>query len=476
MIVNGTAISTLTIVMTIATYHLTILVTVGEPRPRYRPNLSDRRLSAPETFRARAATEGLDRSTSRAAGSVRDLELVQSDPLLLLGPRIRQRFGDGGDDARRNEGEGSQQTNVTFALAFPLGDLGQAGNSAEPNVLDPCPGLADCREHSISALGLDRRFRAARVNDTLHGSKAARPPRECGYTAALTRPGAVDAGPLYFGGEVVCDGKMEFQRLSLHDHALEMALDQIAIANGGGVLCFTHRCEVLAQAVEHQLLDVGGRHAGDAACLRLSLLQDCVRHVIAVAQADLVGVRRAHAIAAVVEDAAGEDGGRALEPKLPCDGSGGKLGLYGCEQVTVEDRLVLAAMHLAPIDHLADVEPVLEQVREGADAEADTAPLAPVGKAVCLGPDAALIEDLDRAERKIAREDRADGVRLRGHEDDLLVEAAIAERKRPTDPNAPALGGGDLVTRPLADHLALELGEREQHIEREPAHAARGVE
>ena len=46
---------------------------------------------APETFRARAATEGPTRLPSRAAGSVRDLELVQSDPLLLLGPRIRQR-------------------------------------------------------------------------------------------------------------------------------------------------------------------------------------------------------------------------------------------------------------------------------------------------------------------------------------------------------------------------------------------------
>src|SRR5215211_3403463 len=219
---------------------------------------------------------------------------------------------------------------------------------------------------------------------------------------------------------------------------------------------------------------------GDAACLRLSLLQDCVRHVIAVAQAELVGVRRAHAVAAVVEDAAREDGGRALEPKLPCHGAGGELRLHGLKQVTLEDRLVLAAMHLAPIDHLADVEPVLEQIREGADAEADTAPLAPVGKAVCLCPDAAPIEVVDertdRAERKIAREDRADGVRLLGHEDDLLVDAAIAERKRPTDPNALALGGGDLVTHPLADHLALELGEREQHIEREPAHAARGVE
>ena len=39
-----------------------------------------------------------------------------------------------------------------------------------------------------------------------------------------------------------------------------------------------------------------------------------------------------------------------------------------------------------------------------------------------------------------------------------------------------ALGGRNLVADALADDLALELGEREQHIEREPAHAARGIE
>ena len=53
---------------------------------------------------------------------------------------------------------------------------------------------------------------------------------------------------------------------------------------------------------------------------------------------------------------------------------------------------------------------------------------------------------------------------------------AIAERHGSADPEALALGGRDLVAHPLADHLALELGEGEQHVEREPAHAGGGVE
>jgi hypothetical protein len=37
------------------------------------------------------------------------------------------------------------------------------------------------------------------------------------------------------------------------------------------------------------------------------------------------------------------------------------LGLHGLEQVTVEDRLMLPKIQLAPIDDLADVEPVLSR-------------------------------------------------------------------------------------------------------------------
>jgi hypothetical protein len=33
-----------------------------------------------------------------------------------------------------------------------------------------------------------------------------------------------------------------------------------------------------------------------------------------------------------------------------------------------------------------------------------------------------------------------------------------------------------ILSHPLADHLALELGKGEQHIQREPAHAGGGVE
>jgi Tripartite tricarboxylate transporter family receptor len=114
---------------------------------------------------------------------------------------------------------------------------------------------------------------------------------------------------------------------------------------------------VPADTFEHERLDVRCRDAGDAACLIVSLLQESVGDIVPVTHPLLVRVRRAHAVAAVIEDAARQNGGRALEPNLPFDGVGGELGLHGFEQVTVEDRLVFPAMQLAPIGDLADIEP-----------------------------------------------------------------------------------------------------------------------
>jgi hypothetical protein len=45
------------------------------------------------------------------------------------------------DDAGRQEGEGSEQADVPFALGPKLCDLGEGGNAAEPDVIDPSPSF-----------------------------------------------------------------------------------------------------------------------------------------------------------------------------------------------------------------------------------------------------------------------------------------------------------------------------------------------
>jgi hypothetical protein len=66
----------------------------------------------------------------------------------LLGPGIRQGFGEAGDreirrrcpigdrcdDTRRKEGERSKQADVPFAHGLPFGNPGEGGNATEPDV------------------------------------------------------------------------------------------------------------------------------------------------------------------------------------------------------------------------------------------------------------------------------------------------------------------------------------------------------
>jgi hypothetical protein len=103
--------------------------------------------------------------------------------------------------------------------------------------------------------------------------------------------------------------------------------------------------------------------AGTRAMLPASALRFCKSacDIIPVAHAVLVRMRRPHAVAAVVEEAPGQNGGRASEPDLPGDGVSGPPVLHGLEQVAGEDRLMLPAMHRTPIGDLADVEPVLSR-------------------------------------------------------------------------------------------------------------------
>src|ERR1039458_8436822 len=56
------------------------------------------------------------------------------------------------------------------------------------------------------------------------------------------------------------------------------------------------------------------------------------------------------------------------------------------------------------------------------------------------------------------------------------IADVVAQRRHPAHPHSLALGGGDLVTDPLARYLAFELGEGQQDVERKSAHRGCRVE
>ena len=238
--------------------------------------------------------------------------------------------------------------------------------------------------------------------------------------------------------------------------------------------------QVMAPRRDDETLDLSRRHAADRSGSHGLVRQYSLGDVIAVAGAALVGMAWAHAVATLVEHAAAQEGGRGSQPAPPLNRPSCKPRLHGREQRTIEDRFMITLVSLAAVDHLADVEAVLEQIGERPHPEAAVAGGATVRSLPRLAADAAPVEVggqcPQRTQLKIMLKDGAHRLSLSRHHDDSLVHRRIAERDRASDPNAPALGGGDLVAHPLANHLALELGKGQQDVEREPPHRGRGVE
>ena len=77
-----------------------------------------------------------------------------------------------------------------------------------------------------------------------------------------------------------------------------------ARAVGGSTSPEAARC--LRTPSHTRVLNLGSRHAGDAAGFGFAILQNRMRDIIPVAHAALVRMRRAHPVAAVVEEAAGQ--------------------------------------------------------------------------------------------------------------------------------------------------------------------------
>src|SRR6516164_3476553 len=157
-----------------------------------------------------------------------------------------------------------------------------------------------------------------------------------------------------------------------------------------------------AQRRHDKRLSLGGGYAADQSGRRGLSLQHGLGDVIAVAGAALVGVRWAHAVAASVKQAPAQERGRAPQPAAPCPRLGRKLGLHRREQRTIHNRRLFAAMDLAPVDHLADIEAVLQEMRERAHAEAAAADGLAVRQPPRLAanppPIEVLCERADRAE------------------------------------------------------------------------------
>src|SRR5215475_12211081 len=96
---------------------------------------------------------------------------------------------------------------------------------------------------------------------------------------------------------------------------------------------------------------------------------------------------RAHAVAAVIEDAARQQGVGACPGCAITTVLRRELSLDGLEQVPIEDRGMLArADHTLEVD-FADIEPVPQQIGERTSGEGDAAYRPPIREVADFGND-----------------------------------------------------------------------------------------
>src|SRR5437016_12783496 len=111
---------------------------------------------------------------------------------------------------------------------------------------------------------------------------------------------------------------------------------------------------------------------------------------------------------------------------------------------------------------------------ERATGEWDAANRAPGLERSHLGDDPPLAkvghQQVEAAKLQIPPEDGPNALSLLFNHDDLAVLGGVSERGYAADPQPLALGGRDLVPDALGSDVPLELGKRQQDIERQPPH------
>ena len=160
--------------------------------------------------------------------------------------RIRRRcaIGDRHDDVGRKESEGSEQADVPFAHGLPFGNPGEGGNAAEPDVVDPSPGLANGGQQGVPAFGFHRWLCARLMKDALHGREAWRRPGKGDHGRRMEAGSQIsEAGVFGLRRCLARRNEANVQCLRLDHHARDMAFDQLAVCKDGRRL-FPHRCKV----------------------------------------------------------------------------------------------------------------------------------------------------------------------------------------------------------------------------------------
>ncbi len=237
--------------------------------------------------------------------------------------------------------------------------------------------------------------------------------------------------------------------------------------------------------VDDELLQLGRRQRRAGAVVPAALL-GVDADVVTVALVTVRGEVMAH------RAAAGRAAHQALEQRAvlvtnvfaAAVAVAAQHGLHAPEQVLADDRVVLALVDLVVVADLPEVDDIRQHAEQCRLVERLAAALPALLRRPGLVDPAEFVQPADRRRHRVALqvelEDAADMIGLVRVDDQprpaRIAPDVVPEHRRAAGPLASAAGRGNLVARALADDLALELGERQQDIQRQPAHRVRRVE
>ena len=155
-------------------------------------------------------------------------------------------------------------------------------------------------------------------------------------------------------------------------------------------------------------------------------------------------------------------------------------GLGLAKERLADDALVLAWVDLVLVGHQPAVDGVFERPQHGVFGPGPGLANAAIVGHVALGGAALAVQGLHHRQGAAFGEVEpvhlTHGLGFELVDDQPLLDHVVADGNGASGPLASATGGGDLVAGTLGDHLALELAERHQHVEGQPAHGVGGVE
>jgi len=154
--------------------------------------------------------------------------------------------------------------------------------------------------------------------------------------------------------------------------------------------------------------------------------------------------------------------------------------LHSLPKLVRHNRFVLPRITFLLVADLSDMNRIRQQFIQGSAREAAPSRLDTLLRDPDLRYDSALVEfpaELpDAAKFQVTLIDVPDRVGFGRIDDQPTLANLISQRRNPPHPHALALGGCNFVADTLSGDLPLELGEGEQHVQRQPAHRGGGVE